>query len=183
MKRCDWASNKLLIKYHDKEWGVPLHNDRKLFEFLILDGMQAGLSWSIILKKRNSLRKAFENFDPKKISAYKENEISKLLQTDEIIKNRQKIESAINNAKRFFEIKKEFDSFDDYVWSFVNRKTKVNKFKKWSEIPTFSKESEIMSKDMKRRGFTFVGSTICYAFMQSAGLVNDHVLGCFRRNI
>ena len=181
MKRCDWASNEFLIKYHDREWGVPLHNDRKLFEFLILDGMQAGLSWYIILKNRISFRKAFENFDPKKISEYKESKISKLLQTDGIIKNRQKIESAVNNAKRFLEVKKEFDSFDEYIWSFVNGKTKINKFKKWTEIPAFTKESEIMSKDMKQRGFTFVGPTICYAFMQSAGLVNDHIIDCFRR--
>ena len=181
MKRCDWASNEFLIKYHDREWGVPLHNDRKLFEFLILDGMQAGLSWYIILKNRISFRKAFENFVPKKISEYKESKISKLLQTDGIIKNRQKIESAVNNAKRFLEVKKEFDSFDEYIWSFVNGKTKINKFKKWTEIPAFTKESEIMSKDMKQRGFTFVGPTICYAFMQSAGLVNDHIIDCFRR--
>ena len=181
LKRCDWASNEFLIKYHDREWGVPLHNDRKLFEFLILDGMQAGLSWYIILKNRISFRKAFENFDPKKISEYKESKISKLLQTDGIIKNRQKIESAVNNAKRFLEVKKEFDSFDEYIWSFVNGKTKINKFKKWTEIPAFTKESEIMSKDMKQRGFTFVGPTICYAFMQSAGLVNDHIIDCFRR--
>jgi DNA-3-methyladenine glycosylase I len=181
-RRCDWASNKFLIKYHDKEWGVPLHNDRKLFEFLILDGMQAGLSWSMILQKRIAFRKAFENFDPKKISGYKESKISKLLQTDGIIKNEQKIKSAINNAKRFLEVKKEFGSFDKYIWSFVNGKTTANRFKKWAQIPAFSKESEIMSKDMRRRGFTFVGPTICYAFMQSAGLVNDHIIGCFRRN-
>jgi len=182
MNRCDWANNELLKKYHDKEWGVPLHNDRKLFEFLVLDGMQAGLSWSVVLRKRKTLRKAFDNFNPKKMAGYKEKEISKFLTNDGVIKNRQKIESAINNAKKFLEVKKDFDSFDKYVWSFVNYKTKVNRFKKWNDIPTFSKESVLMSKDMKKRGFTFVGPTICYAFMQSAGLVNDHILDCYRQN-
>lgn len=182
MNRCDWATNELLKKYHDKEWGVPLHNDHKLFEFLVLDGMQAGLSWSVVLRKRKTLRKVFDNFNPKKIAGYKEKEISKFLTNDGVIKNRQKIESAINNAKKFFEVKKDFDSFDEYIWSFVNYKTKVSRFKKWNDIPAFSKESLLMSKDMKKRGFTFVGPTICYAFMQSAGLVNDHILDCYRRD-
>ena len=182
MNRCDWATNELLKKYHDKEWGVPLHNDRKLFEFLVLDGMQAGLSWSVVLRKRKTLRKVFDDFNPKKMARYKEKEISKFLTNDGVIKNRQKIESAINNAKKFLEVKKDFDSFDKYVWSFVNYKTKVSRFKKWNGIPAFSKESVLMSKDMKKRGFTFVGPTICYAFMQSVGLVNDHILDCYRRN-
>ena len=182
MKRCDWAFDDINIKYHDAEWGVPLHNDRKLFEFLILDSMQSGLSWKIILRKRDSFRKAFDNFDPKKISNYTERDIKRLLADDGIIRNRRKIESAINNAGKFLEIKKEFKTFDHYVWSFVNYKTRKNRFRQWSEIPAITKESEIMSREMKKRGFTFVGPTVCYAFMQTVGMVNDHVMGCFRRN-
>lgn len=182
MKRCDWVSDEIHIKYHDTEWGVPLHNDRKLFEFLVLDGMQSGLSWKIILNKRKALRNAFDNFDPKKISNYSAKDVKLLLNNKEIIRNRKKIESVINNAKRFFEIKSEFGSFDSYVWSFVNYKTKINKFKKWEDIPATSSESCKMSEDMKKRGFTFAGPTICYAFMQTVGMVNDHVVGCFRKN-
>jgi DNA-3-methyladenine glycosylase I len=182
MKRCDWVFDDIHIKYHDNEWGVPLHNDRKLFEFLVLDGMQSGLSWKIILSKRNLFRQAFDNFDPKKISAYKEKDVCKLLANEGIIRNRRKIESAINNSKIFLETKKEFGSFDSYVWSFVNYKTKKNSFRKWSDIPATTKESEAMSDDMRKRGFTFVGPTVCYAFMQTVGMINDHLVGCFRRN-
>lgn len=182
MKRCDWVSDDIHIRYHDTEWGVPLHNDRKLFEFLVLDAMQSGLSWSIVLNKRSSFRKAFDNFDPKKVSSYGKKEVSRLLSDVGIIRNRRKIESAINNANRFLEIKDEFKTFDSYVWSFTDYKIKKNRFRTWSEIPTVSKESEEMSADMKSRGFTFVGPTVCYAFMQTIGIVNDHLVGCFRRN-
>jgi len=182
MKRCDWVFDDIHIKYHDTEWGVPLHSDRKLFEFLVLDGMQSGLSWKIILNKRNSFRKTFDNFNPKKISSYTERDVDRLLADEGIIRNRRKIESVINNANRFLETKKEFRTFDSYVWSFVNYKTKKNSFRKWSDIPAVTKESEDMSIDMKSRGFTFVGPTVCYAFMQTVGMVNDHLVGCFRRN-
>ena len=182
MNRCDWVSDKIHIKYHDTEWGVPLHNDRKLFEFLVLDGMQAGLSWKIILKKRTALRKAFDMFDPKKISTYSKDDITQLLSNKEIIRNEQKIKSVINNASKFLETKSEFGTFDSYVWSFVNYKSQINQFKRWQDIPSSSKESEKMSKDMKERGFTFVGPKICYAYMQTIGMVNDHILSCFRKN-
>ena len=182
MKRCDWVFDDVHIKYHDTEWGVPLHNDRKLFEFLILDSMQSGLSWKIILNKRDSFRKAFDNFNPKKISAYTKRDITRLLADKGIIRNRRKIESAINNAEIFLETKREFKTFDSYVWSFVNYKTKKNRFKQWSDIPAVTKESEAMSNDMKKRGFTFVGPIVCYAFMQTVGMMNDHLMHCFRRN-
>ena len=182
LKRCSWVSDDIHRKYHDTEWGVPLHNDRKLFEFLVLDAMQSGLSWKIVLNKRASFTKAFDRFDPKKVSAYTEKDIKRLLADKGIIRNRRKIESAINNAKRFLETEKEFKTFDAYVWSFVNYKTIKNSFKKWSDIPAVSKESEKMSVDMKGRGFTFVGPTVCYAFMQTVGMVNDHLVVCFRRN-
>ena len=182
MKRCDWVYDDIHIKYHDTEWGVPLHNDRKLFEFLVLDSMQSGLSWKIILNKRKSFKMAFDNFDPKKISNYSEDDIERLLADRGIIRNRRKIESAINNAERFLETKKEFKTFDSYIWSFVDYKTKKNCFKQWADIPAVTPESESMSKDMKSRGFSFVGPTVCYAFMQTIGMVNDHLMGCFRRN-
>jgi DNA-3-methyladenine glycosylase I len=182
MKRCDWVYDAIHIKYHDTEWGVPLHNDRKLFEFLVLDSMQSGLSWKIILNKRPSFKKAFQNFDPKKISLYTKKDVNRLLTDKGIIRNRRKIDSAINNAQRFLETKKEFKTFDSYIWSFVDYKTTKNSFKKWSDIPTATKESEEMGRDMKTRGFTFVGPTVCYAFMQTVGMVNDHLVGCFRRN-
>ncbi len=182
MKRCSWVSDDIHIKYHDTEWGVPLHNDRKLFEFLVLDAMQSGLSWRIILNKRTSFKKAFDNFDPKKISTYTKKDVSRLLADKGIIRNKRKIESAINNAKIFLETKKEFKTFDSYIWSFVNYKTTKNSFKKWSDIPTVTKESEEMGRDMKARGFTFIGPTVCYAFMQTVGMVNDHLVHCFRRN-
>ena len=182
VKRCEWATDSLLEKYHDTEWGVPLHKDRKLFEFLILDGAQAGLSWSIILKKRVAYRKAFDLFNPKKISLYTEVDVHRLLKNKEIVRNEKKIKSAINNAKCFLEIKAEFGSFDKYIWEFVGHKTITNMYRCWKDIPPHSNESNNMSKDLKKRGFSFVGPTVCYAFMQSAGMVNDHIVSCFRYN-
>lgn len=181
--RCEWPTNdRLLIEYHDKEWGVPLHDDRKLFEFLLLDAFQAGLSWSIVLKKRENLRRAFSGFDPVKISRYNNSRIEKLLRDLGIIRNRLKIESAISNARSFLSVQKEFGSFDKYIWQFVNFKTIRNKWKTIQNIPAKSKESDQMSKDLMKRGFKFTGSTICYAFMQAAGMVNDHTINCFRYN-
>lgn len=180
VNRCDWVRDGVHQKYHDTEWGVPMHNDRKLFEFLLLDGAQAGLSWITILQRRSAYRKAFDNFDPEKIACYKKTDVNAILKDERIIRNRKKVESFVNNAKRFLEVKDEFETFDEYIWQFVGCKTKINKFKTWSEIPAVSKESESMSRDLKRRGFTFVGPTICYAFMQSVGMVNDHTVRCFR---
>jgi len=182
IKRCDWVNNKILEKYHDLEWGIPINNDKKLFEFLVLDGMQAGLSWEIILKKRIDFRNAFHNFDPTKIAKFTSQDVRKLLENKKIIRNKQKINSIINNAKRFLEIKNGLGSFHDYLWSFVSYKTIQNKYKKWSDIPDYNKEAIAMSQDLKKRGFTFVGPTICYAFMQSVGMVNDHIISCFRYN-
>lgn len=179
--RCGWStSDPLYIKYHDDEWGVPCHNDRKLFEMLILEGFQAGLSWITILKKRKNFRKAFDNFDPKKIEKYDARKINKLLNDEGIIRNRLKINGAKINAKCFLEVKKEFGSFDKYIWGFVNGKPKINKFKALKQVPAKTAESDAMSRDLKKRGFKFVGSTICYAYMQATGMVNDHVAGCFR---
>src|SRR3989338_5156928 len=179
--RCDWPSNdQLMIAYHDKEWGVPVHNDRKLFEFLLLDAFQAGLSWSTILNKRKNFAKAFDNFYYKKIDGYRQSRINKLLDDKGIIRNRLKINGAVKNAKVFIGIQKEFGSFDKYIWRFVVGRPKLNKWKSFSQIPATSKESDEMSKDLKKKGMTFVGSTICYAFMQAAGLVNDHQRKCFR---
>ena len=179
-KRCEWATGPMLEKYHDREWGVPLHNDSKLFEFLMLDGAQAGLSWSTILAKRQSYKKAFDSFAPKKISKYKSADIKRLLKDAGIVRNRKKIESAVNNAKRFLEVREEFGTFDKYIWSFVGYKTITNRRKRWNDAPSFTKESQEMSHDLKKRGFSFVGPTICYAIMQSAGMVNDHTTSCFR---
>ena len=179
MKRCQWAQDNLMIDYHDKEWGRPLHNDRKLFEMLILEGAQAGLSWLTILKRRRTYRKAFANFDPLIVSKFTQKDIQRLLHDEGIIRNKLKIASAINNAKQFIEIQKEFRTFDKYIWSFVKNKPINNKYKKISEIPATTILSDEMSKDLKKRGFNFVGSTICYAFMQSIGMVNDHMTGCF----
>jgi len=181
MKRCAWPSNnKLMIEYHDKEWGTPLHDDRKLFEFLVLDSFQAGLSWSTILNKRKNFEKAFDKFDPKKISKYTEKDFKRLMADSGIVRNRLKIRSTIKNAKVFLEIQKEFGSFDKYVWDFVNNKPIQNSFKKLSDLPSKTPVSDVLSKDLKNRGMNFVGSTICYAFMQAAGLVNDHTVDCFR---
>jgi DNA-3-methyladenine glycosylase I len=169
-----------MIKYHDKEWGVPVHNDRKLFEYLILDGFQAGLSWSTILNKRVHFRKVFDNFDAKKIAKYDKHKVKKLLDDPGIIRNRLKVAATIDNAKIYFDIKKEFGSFDKYIWQFVNGKSIKNKWKRMSQIPATTKQSDAMSKDLKKRGFRFVGSTICYAFMQACGMANDHEVTCFR---
>ncbi|MBC8550959.1 MAG: DNA-3-methyladenine glycosylase I [Candidatus Brocadiales bacterium] len=179
--RCEWGTtSQLYIDYHDNEWGVPVHDDRKLFEFLILEGAQAGLSWETVLKKRENYRKAFNDFDPVKICCYGDKKIETLLENKGIIRNRLKITSAINNAKRFLDVQKEFGTFDAYIWQFVNGRTITNRFKSIQEIPATTKESDAMSKDLKKRGFKFVGSTICYAHMQATGMVNDHVVGCYR---
>ncbi len=178
-KRCSWAKSDLSIVYHDEEWGVPVHDDRKLFEFLILEGAQAGLSWEIILKRRESYRTAFNGFDPKKVSKYSEEKIQQLLQNPGIIRNRLKVRSAVQNAQAFLAIQKEFGSFDSYVWRFVDNVPR--KRKRGQGVPAFSEESTAMSKDLIRRGFSFVGTTICYAFMQAVGMVNDHDHTCFRR--
>jgi len=179
--RCAWAEgDPLYEEYHDREWGVPLHDDRMLFEFLVLDGMQAGLSWLTILKKRENFRKAFDRFDPEKIARYGPDKIGKLLSDKGIIRNRLKIESAVKNARAFLDIQEKAGGFESYIWNFVGHKTIQNSFRYISEIPAKTPESEAMSKDLIKRGFTFVGPTICYAFMQAAGLVNDHVVDCFR---
>ena len=180
-KSCEWpGENKLMIKYHDTEWGVPTHDDRKLFELLMLDNAQAGLSWQTVLNKRENYRKAFDNFEPAKIARYNERKITSLLNNAGIIRNRLKVESAVTNARAVLEIQKEFGSFDSYIWQFVNGTTIRNKWKTLKEIPSTSPESDAMSKALKKRGFKFVGSTICYAFMQSVGMVNDHLTCCFR---
>ncbi len=180
-ERCAWAdSSPLMAEYHDTEWGVPVHDDRKLFEFLVLDCFQAGLSWAIVLGKRRNFREAFDRFDAGKIAAYDGAKIDELLSNEKIIRNRAKIIATINNAKAFLSVQEEFGSFDRYIWGFVGHKPKVNAWVDLSEIPATSPESDAMSADLKRRGFKFVGSTICYAFMQASGLVNDHVVGCFR---
>lgn len=180
-QRCPWAtSDPLYVLYHDLEWGVPVHNDRKLFEMLILEGAQAGLSWITILKKRENYLRAFDNFDAKKIARYGGNKVRQLLSNDGIVRNRLKIEAAIQNARAFLAVQKEFGSFDNYIWQFIGGKPKVNRYKSLGEIPAKTSESDAMSKDLKKRGFKFVGSTICYAFMQATGMVNDHMKGCFR---
>ncbi len=181
--RCEWAgTDPIYIAYHDTEWGVPLHEDRKLFEFLILDGAQAGLSWITILKKRQNYRQAFDQFNPQKIARYGSRKIKQLLSNPGIIRNKLKIEAAVQNARAFLKIQKEFGSFDAYIWQFVGGTTLKNRWKIISEIPAYSNESKAMSNDLKKRGFKFVGPTICYAFMQAAGMVNDHTLDCFRYN-
>ena len=182
-KRCPWAgTDPIYITYHDTEWGVPLHDDRKLFEFLILDGAQAGLSWITILKKRQNYRQAFDNFNPRKIARYDTRKTSELLLNQGIIRNRLKIEAAVQNARSFLELQKEFGTFDTYIWQFVGSQTLKNRWETIAEIPAYTDESVAMSKDLKKRGFKFVGPTICYAFMQAAGMVNDHTLDCFRYN-
>ncbi len=181
MNRCSWAlGDPLMTTYHDQEWGVPLHDDRKLFEFLVLDGAQAGLSWLTILRKRENYRDAFDDFNAEKIARYGPEDLDRLLRNPGIVRNRLKISSAVKNAAGFLEIQREFGSFDTYVWDFVGGNPIRNHFEDWHQIPATSKESDALSKDLKKRGFTFVGSTICYAFMQAAGLVNDHVVSCFR---
>lgn len=181
MKRCEWANrNELEQSYHDKEWGMEIHDDRSLFEFLVLEGAQAGLSWSTILRKREGYRKAFDNFDARKISKYSENAVSRLLTNSEIIRNRLKINATITNARAFLQVQKEFGSFDNYIWQFVNGRPVQNTWKRITDIPSSTPESDAMSKDLIKRGFKFVGTTICYAFMQAVGMVNDHVVDCFR---
>ncbi len=183
IKRCSWPSDNLrMIKYHDTEWGVPVHNDRKLFEFMILDAFQAGLNWRIILDKRTNFRKAFHNFNARKIARYTRRDVQRLLRDPGIIRNRAKIAATIGNARQFLKIQKEFGTFDKYIWQFVGGKPKKNKFKRLGQIPAKSKESDAMSKDLYEHGFRFVGSTICYAFMQAAGMINDHMVDCFRYN-
>jgi len=179
--RCSWAgTDPLYIKYHDTEWGVPLHDDRKLFEFLVLEGAQAGLSWITILKKRDHYRKAFDHFDPHKIAAYSDARVKLLLADEGIIRNRLKIEAAVQNAASFLAVQQEFGSFDRYIWQFVGGRPLKNGWQTAAQIPAQTKESAAMSVDLKKRGFKFVGPTICYAFMQAVGLVNDHVAECFR---
>jgi DNA-3-methyladenine glycosylase I len=180
-QRCAWSeSDPIYTVYHDREWGVPVHDDRKLFEMLCLEGAQAGLSWITILKKRENYRKAFDNFNPDKIITYHSKKVHQLLKNEGIIRNRLKIEAVIQNAKSFLEVQREFGSFDCYIWQFVDGKPIVNRRENMKRIPPQTNESEAMSKDLKKRGFKFVGSTICYAFMQACGLVNDHLVNCFR---
>ncbi|MFZ0286447.1 MAG: DNA-3-methyladenine glycosylase I [Terriglobales bacterium] len=178
--RCPWASNELSMRYHDEEWGVPAHDDRTLFEFLILEGAQAGLSWDTILKKRNNYRKAFDRFHPAKVAAYDRRKVQALLRDPGIVRNRLKIASAVKNAQAFLKVQEEFGSFDRYIWQFVGGKPKQNSRRFPGQVPAHSQESDAMSKDLKKRGFSFVGSTICYAFMQAVGMVNDHLVECFR---
>jgi DNA-3-methyladenine glycosylase I len=181
MKRCEWAEgSELLRTYHDNEWGMEIHDDAKLFEFLILEGAQAGLSWSIILKKRDGYRKAFDNFDPGRVARYTEEDVSALCADPNIVRNRRKIAAAVTNAAAFLRIQEEFGSFNNYIWRFVQGKPIRNGLKKMADIPSRSPESDSMSKDLVKRGFKFVGTTICYAFMQAVGMVNDHVVDCFR---
>lgn len=183
VRRCPWVTaNPLMIKYHDEEWGVPLHNDRKLFEFIILDAFQAGLSWNTIISKRKNFKKAFDNFDAKKIANYDTKKINELLNDSGIIRNKMKINATIQNAKAFLLVKKEFGTFDKYIWQFTWGKTIDNKLSDLKKMAVKTKESDAMSADLKKRGFAFVGSTICYAFMQAAGMVNDHLTYCFRYN-
>ena len=181
-KRCGWAEglDEDYMKYHDEEWGVPVHDDRVWYEFIVLDGAQAGLSWSTILKKRENYRKAFAGFDPVKVAKFDKRKVERLLKDPGIIRNRLKVESAIKNARAFLEVQKEFGSFDAYIWRFVGGKTKQNRWRTLKQIPAETAESKAMSKDLKSRGFSFVGPTICYAFMQAAGMVNDHLITCFR---
>ena len=181
--RCDWARNELAIRYHDKEWGRPVHQDRVLFEFLLLEGAQAGLSWDTILQKRENYRAAFDGFDPKRIARYDSRKVRSLLANPGIVRNRLKIGSAVQNAKAFLAIQDEFGTFDAYVWQFVGGKPRVNKWKLLKQIPPRTEQSDTMSKDLGKRGFNFVGSTICYAFMQAVGMVNDHLVKCFRYHL
>lgn len=181
-KRCAWVStdDPLMLRYHDREWGVPVHDDRTHFEFLVLEGAQAGLSWSTVLRKREAYRRAFSQFDPEKVARYTGNRIQKLMLDSGIIRNRLKVEAAVRNAQSFLEVREEFGSFDDYCWRFVDGKPKLNRWKSTRQIPATSPESDAFSKDLKRRGFRFVGSTIIYAHMQAIGMVNDHLVDCFR---
>ena len=178
--RCGWATNDLSIRYHDEEWGVPAHDDRTLFEFLVLEGAQAGLSWNTILQKRDNYRAAFDRFDPERVARYDGRKTQQLLRNPGIVRNRLKILSAVANAKAFLRVREECGSFDRYIWQFVGARPMQNAWKSMRQVPACTAESDAMSKDLKRRGFNFVGSTICYAFMQAVGMVNDHVVTCFR---
>jgi DNA-3-methyladenine glycosylase I len=178
--RCPWPVDELYIDYHDTEWGVPLHDDRALFEFLILEGAQAGLSWHTVLKKRENYRAAFDQFDPEKVARYSPAKIKKLLANPGIIRNRLKIDSAVRNARSFLKVQEEFGSFDSYIWRFVDGKPIINQHRSMKEVPAHTRQSDAMSKDLKQRGFNFIGSTICYAHMQATGMVNDHLVHCFR---
>ena len=179
--RCEWgSSNELMIKYHDEEWGVPLYDDQKLFEFLVLEGFQAGLSWQIIMNKRENFRKAFDHFDVQKVAKYDERKIEEMLQDAGIIRNKAKILGTVNNAKCFIEVQREFGSFSNYMWRFVNNKPVVNGFTRMNQIPSTSSLSDEVSKDLKKRGFKFVGSTVIYSHLQATGVVNDHMVHCFR---
>jgi DNA-3-methyladenine glycosylase I len=180
LQRCPWAKSDLYVQYHDTEWGVPVHDDRLLFEFLILEGAQAGLSWETILKKRDNYRKAFDNFDPAIVARYSDKKRTSLLANAGIVRNRLKIEAAIQNSKSFLVVQDESGSFDRYIWQFVGNESRQNAWTSMKQVPAKTAESDAMSKDLRRRGFKFVGSTICYAFMQAVGMVNDHLVGCFR---
>jgi DNA-3-methyladenine glycosylase I len=180
--RCDWAQSALMIQYHDEEWGVPAHDDRTLFEFLMLEGAQAGLSWETILNKRENYRAAFDNFDPHKVARYDRRKLARLLKNPGIVRNRLKVASAVKNAQAFLRVQEEFGSFSDYVWRFVDGGPRLNQWKSLNQVPASTPESDALSKALKERGFNFVGSTICYAFMQGVGMVNDHVIQCFRHN-
>lgn len=180
-QRCDWSgTDENMKKYHDEEWGVPLHDDQKLFEFLVLEGFQAGLSWQIVLNKREAFREAFDNFEPEKVAKYDEKKMNELVQNKNIIRNKMKIAATVNNAQRFLEVQKEFGSFDNYIWSFVNQKPIVNSFTSMKELPAKTPLSDKVSADLKKRGFKFIGSTVVYAHIQATGMVNDHLTECFR---
>lgn len=180
-KRCAWVGdNPLMLQYHDREWGVPVHDDRKHFEFLVLEAAQAGLSWTIVLKKREGYRRAFDEFDPEKVARFTARRIEKLVSDSGIIRNRMKIEAAVRNARAFLKTQEEFGSFDSYCWRFVGGRPKLNRWKTMRQIPAISAESDALSKDLKHRGFSFVGSTVVYAHMQAVGMVNDHLVDCFR---
>lgn len=181
LTRCAWGfSEPLMLAYHDEEWGVPLHDDRALYELLVLEGMQAGLSWMTVLRKRENFRRAMDGFDPSRVSRYSQDKMKRLLADAGIIRNRMKLEAAINNAQRFPEVQEEFGSFDAYIWGFIGGRPKVNRFASLADLPPETEESRVMCKDLRARGFRFVGPTICYAYMQGAGLVNDHTTDCFR---
>jgi DNA-3-methyladenine glycosylase I len=181
LKRCAWPlSSNLMVAYHDEEWGMPVHDDRKLFEFMVLDAFQAGLSWSTILNKRENFRRALDNFEPAKVARYNKRKVERLLTDAGIVRNRLKVEATITNARSFLEIQEEVGSFDSFIWRFVDGKTRQNRWRSLKQLPAKTKQSDAMSKALKERGFKFVGSTICYAFMQAAGMVNDHIVSCFR---
>jgi DNA-3-methyladenine glycosylase I len=179
-QRCAWARGENYIAYHDTEWGVPVHDERALFEFLVLEGAQAGLSWSTILNKRDNYRAAFDRFDARKVARYDDRKLAALLEDPGIVRNRLKVRAAVTNAKAFLEVRREFGAFDPYIWSFVEGRPLQNRWRRMEDVPARTEQSDAMSKDLRRRGFTFVGSTICYAFMQATGMVNDHLVDCFR---